>query len=119
MTYCVVHGENSSRILARTSVISGDLARRVATPARWWRDCSIHSLGEPDSAAARPAAKLALRPRLPWGAGPLHPGLVHAAGGAVTARVPQGARGHRDAGVVHQPRACHRDHAAAAAPVRR
>src|SRR5487761_141511 len=120
------------QILACTSVISGDLARRVAGPARPWRrgllgyggslpgdNCSIDSASDPAQAKARQAAKLALRPRLPRRAGALHPGLVHAPGWTVTARVPQAARGHRDAGVMLPARAGHRDHAPAAAPVRR
>ncbi|CAA9353978.1 MAG: Uroporphyrinogen III decarboxylase, partial [uncultured Nocardioidaceae bacterium] len=53
------------------------------------------------------------------GAGAAHPGLVHAPGRAVAPGVPEGPRGRGDARVLHAPRAHHRDHAAARAPVRR
>ena len=63
--------------------------------------------------------EVALHAGLPARASALYAGLVHAAGGPVAARVLAGAGGHLDARFVYPPRADHRDHPAAAAPVRR
>ena len=52
-------------------------------------------------------------------AGAAHPGLVHAAGRAVAAGVPQDPRGRRHAGVVPPAGPGHRDHPAAGPPARR
>src|SRR5215472_3501552 len=66
------------------------------SPAGWvgGRRAVRRSVGDPA------AAELALYPCLPEGAGPVHPGLVHAPGGAVPPRVPPSAGGHLDARLV-------------------
>jgi len=65
-----------------------------ATPVRYTRWMTQPQPSQPKPGQPQPgeqgqsaAAKLALHPRLPGGAGAVHPGLVHAPGGAVAARV--------------------------------
>ena len=80
--------------------------------------CSIDSPGDPAPASPRPA-EFPLRPRLPRGAGALYPGLVHAAWRAGRCPSTSGCARASRCSILHAARAGHRDHAAAAAPVRR
>ncbi|CAK7280114.1 hypothetical protein SGPA1_10892 [Streptomyces misionensis JCM 4497] len=95
------------------------LPRRLRTAARGgMRNFSRDRQRGPCGQAADPD----VRQRLPQGVQArtraAHPRLVHAPGRPLPARVPQGARGSPDAGVLHAARAGHRDHppAGAAAP---
>ena len=93
--HCVVHDllrgtwRNSSRILACTSVISGDLARRVAgrlpgagETVRYTRLVN-QPQPQPGQRPSSPFVRACRREPVP-----AHPGLVHAPGGPVAARVP-------------------------------
>ncbi|CAM5274021.1 hypothetical protein SBADM41S_12257 [Streptomyces badius] len=86
------------------------------------RECQRQPFGPADDDLRQPRRGPQRHPRLgvPEGLPPrtrtAHPGLVHASGGTLAARVPEGSRGHRDARLLHDAGAGRRDHPPARTP---